>query len=74
MSGYVWRGRKPQVSCQCGCGEPAPIATRTDRRYGAVKGQPRRYISGHNRHSNDMSAARAALAAKRQAAKAAVST
>lgn len=35
--------------CECGCGQPAPIATQTDRARGAVKGQPRRFISGHNR-------------------------
>lgn len=33
--------------CECGCGEPAPIATYTNRRYGWVKGQPKRYIHGH---------------------------
>lgn len=34
--------------CQCGCGQPAPIATMTDRKYGAVRGEPRRFIQGHN--------------------------
>lgn len=49
MSGYVWRGRQAAVNpCACGCGEEAPIAKRTDSRYGQVKGQPKRYISGHN--------------------------
>ena len=38
--------------CQCGCGNLAPIATRTDKRWGAVKGKPRRFISGHNRLSD----------------------
>lgn len=34
--------------CQCGCGNPAPIATRTRRYLGHVKGEPIRFISGHN--------------------------
>lgn len=33
--------------CECGCGEAAPIATRTSARQGYVKGQPRRFINGH---------------------------
>ena len=37
--------------CECGCGEPAPIATKTDRRKGSVKGQPKRFVSGHNRRA-----------------------
>lgn len=34
--------------CQCGCGQPAPIAkqTRSDRGY--VKGQPQRFVKGHS--------------------------
>lgn len=35
--------------CRCGCGHPAPIAKRTNTRQGCVKGQPQRYIVGHNR-------------------------
>ena len=35
--------------CACGCDNPAPLHRSTDRRYGAVKGQPTRYIKGHNR-------------------------
>src|SRR5688500_13566864 len=41
----------PQSSvklCECGCGQPAPIATQTDTKYDAVKGQPRRYVHGHH--------------------------
>lgn len=34
--------------CECGCGLPAPIATYTDKRYGWIKGQPKRFI--HNHH------------------------
>lgn len=37
---------KPKL-CECGCGLPAPIATRTDPRRGHVKGQPLRFITGH---------------------------
>lgn len=35
--------------CMCGCGQPAPIASRTNRAFGHVKGQPVRYIKGHYR-------------------------
>lgn len=35
--------------CECGCGQPAPIAPRTDRAFGWIKGQPKRYIFGHRR-------------------------
>jgi len=34
--------------CECGCGEPAPIAKMTRRNSGRIKGQPVRFISGHN--------------------------
>lgn len=34
--------------CECGCGLPAPIAKRTHRQIGHVKGQPTRFIHGHN--------------------------
>lgn len=34
--------------CECGCGQAAPIATRNERRYGHVKGQPVRFVNGHN--------------------------
>ncbi len=35
--------------CQCGCGAPAPIAKRTDRNSGYVKGQQLRFVRGHGR-------------------------
>lgn len=38
--------------CECGCGGPAPIAPRTYRRFGHVKGQPLRFIRGHNARSS----------------------
>ncbi len=34
--------------CECGCGNPAPIAKRNIAKYGHTKGAPVRYISGHN--------------------------
>lgn len=33
--------------CQCGCGQPTPIAPRTDTRKGWSKGQPMRFVAGH---------------------------
>ncbi len=33
--------------CACGCGGLSPIATHTDRRWGAVRGKPRKFIQGH---------------------------
>lgn len=33
--------------CSCGCKRPAPIARKTDRRSGAVGGQPLRFVKGH---------------------------
>lgn len=37
--------------CQCGCGGLTRIATGNDARYGSVKGQPRRFIKGHDKRS-----------------------
>ncbi len=34
--------------CECGCGEPAPIAKHTCTRDGYVKGEPLRFISQHH--------------------------
>lgn len=33
--------------CECGCGELAPLAKKTHKRSGHVKGQPVRFIKGH---------------------------
>ena len=33
--------------CECGCGKPTRIATRDQARYGHVKGQPVRFVPGH---------------------------
>lgn len=34
--------------CECNCGEYTPIATKTDSRRNQVKGQPIRFLPGHN--------------------------
>lgn len=36
------------VVCQCGCGLPAPIATRSSKQFGYEKGQVHRFRAGHN--------------------------
>lgn len=41
--------------CQCGCGQLAPIATRTVTSRGRFKGQPMRFIRGHNSYGMDRS-------------------
>lgn len=33
--------------CWCGCGEQTPIATRTDKSKNLVRGEPTRFIRGH---------------------------
>lgn len=33
--------------CECGCGQPAPIAPHTNPKVGRVKGQPMRFVNGH---------------------------
>ena len=35
--------------CACGCGEAAPLAAKTNRRYGHTKGKPVRFVRGHGR-------------------------
>jgi len=34
--------------CECGCGRPAPIATKINKKRGWIKGQPLRFIQGHS--------------------------
>lgn len=36
--------------CECGCGRPTSISKKSDRAAGYVKGNPRRYIRGHQPH------------------------
>jgi HNH endonuclease len=40
--------------CQCGCGEPTPVASRTVPAKQLVKGQPVRYLTGHHRRKRDL--------------------
>ena len=35
--------------CECGCGQPTPLAKMTSRAKGHVKGQPLRFVNGHSR-------------------------
>lgn len=37
----------PSGLCQCGCGEPAPLATENRTSRGYVRGKPIQYIKGH---------------------------
>jgi hypothetical protein len=37
----------PSGMCECGCGQVAPIAKRANRKLGHVKGEPVRYVAGH---------------------------
>lgn len=37
--------------CQCGCGLPAPIASKTGRGY--VKGEPKRFIAHHHNRKSE---------------------
>jgi len=39
----------PYGFCHCRCGLPAPLSKRTWRKRGRVKGQPIRFINGHNK-------------------------
>lgn len=34
--------------CECGCGQPAPIARQSNSKLGHVKGQPKRFLQGHH--------------------------
>jgi hypothetical protein len=42
--------REPQVQrpCECGCGELAPLAKSDNRKKGIRKGDPLRFVHGHN--------------------------
>ena len=39
--------------CLCGCRGVTTVARKTDRRYGDIKGKPRRFIRGHHRKLPD---------------------
>lgn len=34
--------------CECGCGKPTAIALRNCKRWGWIKGEPKRFVKGHN--------------------------
>lgn len=34
--------------CECGCGSPAPVYTKSNRRLGIVIGRPHRFIANHH--------------------------
>jgi len=38
----------PSGLCQCGCGQPAPLAEQSVTARGYVKGEPLRFIKGHH--------------------------
>lgn len=38
----------PYGYCHCGCGEKTPLANRTSRRDGTVKGEPVRFVGSHH--------------------------
>ena len=38
----------PKGLCQCGCGKTTAIATRNRKNLGWIKGEPLRYLRGHN--------------------------
>lgn len=38
--------------CECGCGNPAPLASHTVKSRGWVRGKPIRFIQGHNPPTN----------------------
>jgi hypothetical protein len=44
----------PIQLCECGCGQPAPIAHYTNKPMGYFKGQPIRFIHGHNARKPDL--------------------
>lgn len=35
--------------CDCGCGQPVRLATYSQPRYGYRRGDPKRFVNGHNR-------------------------
>lgn len=46
-------GPNPSGLCQCGCGRPAPIASRTRAGIGHVKGEPVRFLPHHHRRTTN---------------------
>ena len=46
------QGPNPNGLCQCGCGEATPLASKSNTGRGAIKGQPQRYVQGHESRRN----------------------
>lgn len=51
----IWHDKKQPISsfpcgyCQCGCGKMTKLASETNHRTGSIKGEPLRFIHGHNK-------------------------
>jgi hypothetical protein len=54
--------------CECGCGEPAAIAKKTDTPRGYIKGQPTRFRRGHQPQGQGKAVLERGYRAKRRAA------
>ncbi len=37
----------PYGTCHCGCGQKTNISKETDKRRGAIRGEPRKFVAGH---------------------------
>jgi hypothetical protein len=46
----------PSGLCMCGCGQRTEISKQHDKRKGAVRGFPRRYVKGHSRCAKTLNA------------------
>ena len=43
--------------CQCGCGQKTKISLQNHTKHGWIKGEPLKYINGHNRNGKKGSCA-----------------
>lgn len=48
LSGPMPESPNPSGLCLCGCGEETQLAKQTEIRRGLIKGQPKRFVTGHN--------------------------
>lgn len=53
MSQNTRIGSNPSGLCECGCGQPTKPARNTQASRGIVRGQPQRFIYGHQRRKTD---------------------